>query len=72
MLSLRLDSAELRLKIKFRQHEGLNHKNVCMIVFKERRISMKYIVGLMVVTVIGIGFCGAALKSKLPARKHTI
>lgn len=32
---------------------------------------MKYIIGLMVVTIVGIGFCGAAIKDKLPKRRHT-
>lgn len=32
---------------------------------------MKFIIGLMAITIIAIGFCGAALKSLLPTRKTT-
>lgn len=31
---------------------------------------MKLVIGMIAVTVIGIGFCVAALKDKLPARKY--
>ncbi len=30
---------------------------------------MKVVIGIMAVTIIAIGFCGAALKSLLPAKK---
>lgn len=33
---------------------------------------MKLMLGLMAVTVIGIGFCIAALKNKFPARKTMV
>ena len=43
---------------------------MCVKVFSERRSDMKLAIGMIAVTIIGIGFCVAALKNKLPAKKH--